>query len=332
MTLADRITQCGTPIAAEDSSGCATLLNGAAEFAGLVSKCPIRYVLSDDLTRVCTELAYSRGASNLACADLLHVPAELLWVEWCYKPWRECLDRYGFRGTPDRTPGRRGTLVRASKDGRRGVVRTFWSDTELGALASSIEGYFDFDTAPGDKPGEPNTPGGPSIKVYDNAYKPENDVLGRCFRFRFEGSWWDYYERAHLSAAELDAVRRHALGTIAIDIPVLLTFLLLLASRAGLPRNAHDLTRLNRSRLKSHRAPLLDYIEVRAPLLPEYLGYPRLEHGSTRRAPRLHHVRGHLMRSGNRVVWRVPHLRGTARAGMIRARTVTWTFDKAGRN
>jgi hypothetical protein len=212
------------------------------------------------------------------------------------------------------------------------VVRTLWSDTELGALASSIESYFDLDTAPGEEPEEPDTPGGPPIKVYDNAYKPEQDVLGRCFRFRFEESWWDYYQRAHLSAAELDAVRRHALGTIAIDIPVLLVFLLLLTSRTGLPRHAHDLTRLNRSRLRYHKAPFLDHIQVRAPLLPEYLGYPRFEPGSTRRGPRLHHVRGHLMRSGNRLVWRVPHLRGTARVGAIRVRTVTWTFDKAGRN
>jgi hypothetical protein len=86
-----------------------------------------------------------------------------------------------------------------------------------------------------------------------------------------------------LGAAELDAVRRHALGTIAIDIPVLLTFLLLLTSRISLPRHAHDLTRLNRSRLRYHKAPFLDHIEVRAPLLPEYLGYPRSEPGSTRR-------------------------------------------------
>jgi hypothetical protein len=332
MTLADRIADCRKSIAVVDRTGCATLLNGAAECAGLIRKCPIRYVLTDDLTRLCTELAYSRGARNLACADLLHVPAELLWVEWCYTPWRECLDRYGFGGTLDRAPGRRGTLVRASKDGRRGVVRTLWSDIALGTLASSIECYFDLDTASGDEPESRNTPGGPSVRVYDNAYKPEKDVLGRCFRFRFEASWWDYYARARLSAAELEAVSRHALGTIAIDIPVLLTFLLLLASRAGLPRSAPDLSRLNRSRVKSHKPPFLDHVQVRAPLLPEYLGNARSEHGSTRRGPRLHHVRGHLMRSGNRLVWRVPHLRGIARAGAIRTRTVTWTFDKAGLN
>ena len=90
MKLADCVAQCRSPLAAEDfGSGRVTLLNGAAECAALVTRSPIRYVLADDLTRLCTELAYSRGARNLACADLLHVPAQLLWVEWCNGPWRE---------------------------------------------------------------------------------------------------------------------------------------------------------------------------------------------------------------------------------------------------
>jgi len=162
-----------------------TLLNGAAECAALVTRCPIRYVLADDLTRLCTELAYSRGARNLACADLLHVPAQLLWVEWCNGPWRECLERYGFRETPERPPGRCGALIRASADGRRGVLRTLWSDgTELGALASSIESYFDLDTDEGEEPEPPDTPGGAPIRVYDSACRGD-DVLARCFRFRF---------------------------------------------------------------------------------------------------------------------------------------------------
>jgi len=27
--------------------------------------------------------------------------------------------------------------------------------------------------------------------------------------------------------------------------------------------------------------------------------------------------------------WRVPHLRGSAHAGKLKARTVTWTFDRS---
>jgi hypothetical protein len=41
-------------------------------------------------------------------------------------------------------------------------------------------------------------------------------------------------------------------------------------------------------------------------------------------------VRGHLVRRGSKLFWRVPHLRGNARAGNIRSRTVTWQFDPSG--
>ncbi len=87
--------------------------------------------------------------------------------------------------------------------------------------------------------------------------------------------------------------------------------------------------RLNRARHKSGRAPLLNHIEVRAPLLPEYAEYRDSESHGARRGPRLHHVRGHLVRRGSRLFWRVPHLRGSARSGMVKSRTVVWTLDNA---
>jgi hypothetical protein len=127
---------------------------------------------------------------------------------------------------------------------------------------------------------------------------------------------------------EKNSIARHALGTIAIDIPVLLVFFLLLAARPGLPRRPLILERLNQARIKSGRAPLLEHIEVSSPLLPEYHPSSSLESsGHHRRTPRLHHVRGHLVRRGSQLFWRVPHLRGSSRSGVIRSRTVTWNLD-----
>jgi hypothetical protein len=94
-----------------------------------------------------------------------------------------------------------------------------------------------------------------------------------------------------------------------------------------LPRHPYTFERLNRSRRKCGRVPLLDHIEVRAPVLPEYLSCSRADPHGIRRSPRLHHVRGHLVRRGSQLFWRIPHLRGSVRAGIIRTRTVTWTFD-----
>ena len=98
MKLVDRLAQCHTPLIVRDTADFTlSHLNGAAEFASRVAHCPIRYVLSDDLTQLCTALAYSKGSRTVTCADLLHVPAETVWVEWCEAPWRAELERHGFR-------------------------------------------------------------------------------------------------------------------------------------------------------------------------------------------------------------------------------------------
>ena len=331
MNLIDSVAQCHTPfVVRNDASGKVTALNNTADCAELVARCPLRYVLSDNLTRLCADMAYSKGARTLACADLLHVPAETLWVEWCNEPWKNALQQYGFPLVPAGAQwvGRRGAWVRSSRDGRRGLVRTFWSATAAEALASSVEAYFDFDTAIGEDPEPVDGKAGFAGRVFDSE-RSDDDILGRCFRFRYEQSWSEYYASAGLSSEPSFELWRQSLGTIAMDIPMLLVFFLLLATRNGLPQRAQTFECLNRRRLRSGRAPLLEHVEVRAPVLPEYRDASRGELQTSRMRPRLHHVRGHLVRRGSQIFWRVPHLRGSARLGAVHTRTVTWTFDRA---
>jgi hypothetical protein len=329
--LLDGVAQCHTPFVVRNrTSGAFTALSNTADCAEPVARCPLRYVLSDSLTQLCADLAYSKGARTVACADLLHAPAESLWVEWCNEPWRSALHQYGFPliAGGAQWVGRRGAWVRASRDGRRGLVRTFWNAVNGDVLASSTEAYFDFDTEEGGDPQPPDKQPAWVGRVYDDERSAE-DILGRCFRFRYERSWSHYYASAGLSGELSQALWRHALGTIAMDIPMLLTFFLLLATRTGLPQRAQDLEQLNRRRRHSGKIPLLDHIEVHAPLLPEYRDSRHSEPRASRMTPRLHHVRGHLVRRGSQIFWRVPHLRGSARAGAVRTRTVTWTFERA---
>src|ERR1700726_4431033 len=141
MRLADRIAQCRTPFIVENTKdGSITHLNSATAFSKDIANCATRYALSDELTRLCTALAYSKGASTLACADLLHIPAERVWVEWCEAPWLAELARYGYRtGGQSVAGGRRGALIHSSSTGRRGLIRVFWAtgETDLDVLASS---------------------------------------------------------------------------------------------------------------------------------------------------------------------------------------------------
>jgi len=308
-----------------------TRLNGACDFAGEIAACPIRFVLADDLTRLCTALAYSRGARTLDCADLLHVPGVSVWVEWFTDPWCAELEAYGVKQLSSMPSSRRrGALVRASPDGRRGVIRTFWSGPqEPDVLASSLEAYFDLETSLHAAPQPTDAESRPAFTLFDSAQESGDDLLQRCFRFRYEKSWADYYDRAQLSPLARQAILRHSLGTIAFDVPILLTFFLLLATRAGLPRRPERYERLNRGRSRAGKALLLDHVEVRAPWVAESPSAGKAGVGGGRRHPRLHHVRGHLVRRGSQLFWRVPHLRGSARSGIVRSRTVTWTFDPA---
>src|SRR6202034_1491862 len=130
MRLADQIAQCRTPFIVENTISKRQMrLMGAADFSSAVVACPTRSVLSDDLPRLCTALAYSKGARTLACADLLRVPAESVWIEWPCRPWQHELSLHAISvDAPACSPGaRRGALFRGSKDGRRGTLRTFWS-------------------------------------------------------------------------------------------------------------------------------------------------------------------------------------------------------------
>lgn len=151
--MADRIVQCRTPfIVANAKDGSVTHLNNAATFSQDIENCATRYVLSDELTRLCTALAYSKGADTLAFAELLHVPAERVWVEWTEAPWRSELARYGFSNpVGSACSGRRGVFIQSDRDGRSGLMRTFWAGGESGpeVLSSSMEACFDFDTQTG---------------------------------------------------------------------------------------------------------------------------------------------------------------------------------------
>jgi len=64
LRLFDHIAQCRLPfVVVDDLTGLKTRLSGAMELAPDIVACPIRYVMSDELVRLCADLAYSRGTS-----------------------------------------------------------------------------------------------------------------------------------------------------------------------------------------------------------------------------------------------------------------------------
>jgi hypothetical protein len=311
-------------------------VSGPSDFAQSVVQCPQRYVLADDLTRACAELAFADGDRLVGCLDLIRIPAPRLWIEWNDAVHQEVIARCGVvaRGDPDACGRRVGLLLEATPCGRAAVARTFWSAREAGedcAEVSPLEIHIHLD--------EKFEPAAETTGIFAGAYArlmdahtpSAGDLLDRV-RFRFDHKWSQYYEVAAPDANTRSTVMRNSLAAVAHDVPLLLAFFLLLNAK-GATRPVPVLrSTLNRKRLARDRAPLLDHIEVHASLPPESPARNDAndDMARARRPPRLHHVRGHLVRREDRVFWRTPHLRGNALQGVVRSRTVCLSFSQAG--
>src|SRR5277367_896178 len=84
MRLLDRVARCHAPLrlALDGVSAVPFEVTGPSHYAPRIADCPLRYVLDDDLTRACAELAFADGARLAGCLDLLRVPARQMWIEW----------------------------------------------------------------------------------------------------------------------------------------------------------------------------------------------------------------------------------------------------------
>lgn len=324
MRLLDLVAQSNAPFVVRQNCGKLWRLIGAADFAPEVARCPLRYVLSDELVRLCVQLAYSQSAQLCDCLDLLHFPAERLWIEWNEQARGEQLAQVLPRcvRAGDRQLLRGGMLLSADAGGRAASLRTFWlSGAQPGeAVLSAVETLIDLDGAPSAAAPAALFEGG-AVQVGD----PEDahiDALLACARFRLDPAWKLYYDATAHSLPMRAQVLARSL-TVAFDVPVLLALLLMMSMRAGLPQTPVCCARLNLKRARLGRPALLEHIEVSCPVF-ELQARGRVSDPGTalRLAPRLHHVRGHLVRRHNTVFWRRPHMRGHARLGFVTSRTV----------
>lgn len=319
MRLLDLIAQGHSiPIRLDDGR----VLPTADRFKNDVRDCPLRYVLSDQLVHCATQLAYAEGDRLSACLDLIHIPSQSVWVEWADTPRRDALKEIPTLEVKCREGAQRGgALVTAAPDCRCGHIRTFWSTPDDLAFLSPVVTYFSLDQPPAEQHQKDFSPwrGDAFLRLEE---EPAIDELLAHLRFHFDDEWAIYYrERCHTVDLR-DSVLRTNLGCVAFDTPMLLAFFLLLGAHNLLPHQEVRHERINRVRQHSGKPPLLEHIEVSAPLDTALPSGSVSDGESSRLRPRLHHVRGHIVRRGATVFWRSPHLRGSARLGRVRSRTV----------
>jgi hypothetical protein len=339
MRLLDQIAQYSTPLrVADDDCGVeghinpASILPGPADFSPRVAACPLRYVLSDDLVEVCTELALAEGDRLSACLDLIHLPGRDLWVEWSDVARDRALARLpssdaGPNMGPEHGANRAGALVSSSPCGRRGLMRTFWSDSNGVLTLAPMETHLDLDRGWPELPAHASVFAGGLVRV-TVADDPAVADLFDTMRFRFDDGWSAYYRRHPLNDEQRHGILCSSLAAVARDMPMIMAFSLLLGARSALATHPVERSRLNRHRSARDKPPLLDHLQVSCPLMAQAPDHPdAAPSGCFRRAARLHHVRGHLVRRGCRVFWRIAHVRGRASFGRVRSRTVTLAFD-----
>ena len=315
--------------------GAVLTLTGASTFAQAISRCPLRYVLSDLVTQNCASLAYSDGMTLAQCFDLLRLPAEKFWIEWRDLPRQQELERcFESMRRQDPVPAglQAGAWVQGNASGRSGTLRTFWVSAETAGdpQVSPLITYFDFD-APQPQPRSMDAlfdgeaialDVADELAVSLSAAEAGMSTLLAFMRFRLDRTWLDYYQRYARSTQARREVLLRNLSTVATDLPVVIAFAMLLNARGGVDLRQSDLARLNRARSRHGKPPLLDHIEVAMRLNAADSAPQHDALWSGRRTPRFHHVRGHLVRRADQVFWRSPHWRGELRLGQIRSRTV----------
>ena len=304
----------------------------AHHFADAVRSCPLRLVLADDLVQCTTQLAYAEGERLSGCLDLVHVPSQQLWLEWLEATRQSTLRQIpasascsGVRCADESNVRRTGALIVADPAGRAGTIRTFWSTHDEQVYCAALVTEFDLDHVLRPALDIDAVFSGAGFGVV-MAPEPALDELLSHVCFRLDPAWTNYYRAAELTQSEQLLVLREVLGRMAFDTPMMLALFLLFAAKDGLQRRAADLERLNRARAHSGKHALLEHIEVRARLAADYPSRSPMADANRRRGPRLHHVRGHLARRGDKVFWRLPHLRGSAQRGLVRSRTVQLSF------
>jgi hypothetical protein len=283
-------------------------------------------VLSDELVRLCAELAYADGDQVGGCLDLMHIPAAQLWIEWDEAVLRAHVSQLLDIGAGADDHRRGGALIIAQARSRSATMRMFWNTRAepQQVFVGAVEAILDLDQPVSTGTWE-DVFSGSLVSVRDPQSSSVDKVLTHA-GFRLDPAWRRYYASTVTSPAMRSQVVRGCLSGIAFDIPIVTALLLLLALRVELPRKTISVERINRKRALRKKLRLLEHIELSCPLFPQPPSANSLHQELWRRSARFHHVRGHLVRRQDTIFWRRPHWRGHIGLGSVRSRTVDLTL------
>lgn len=289
------------------------LFPGAAAYADRLTGCVTRYVLSEDVQQACCQLAEGAGDLLLPENPRLRAAMPDMWIEWA-EPAAD--DGTAAARVPARVPARAGVLVDASPDGRKGELRLFWAGSgtgvDVGVDVAQVAIRFDFDQPVElfGKPGQSSAGASAAAGFPFHSLPAQFAALRRHLAIVIDDRWADYFRASALGRAGLPDAARQCGDGLWRDVIRVLAFFVLMSSRVPLAQYPVQRGRLNLRRAKAGKPALLDHVELRfGDMLPFAVAGGA---AAIRRHPRMHVVRGHLVRRRGGIFWRTAHIRGGA--------------------
>ncbi|MBA3070101.1 MAG: hypothetical protein FP825_16655 [Hyphomonas sp.] len=298
MYLMDCIAQAPKRVDLHDAlTGRILHLPGAGTCRDDIVNTPVRYVMDDAITALCADMVRNRQDFLSGALDILRAPFPEFWVEWNETVRARLLaDQPSTSLTP--ACSRAGILVKMDASERSGSLRVFWSKDGQSSDINPAILEFDLDAAQSPQAGW--------------ALKAPNDSLQGLFdtvSVRLDPEWDAYYRTRSSSPVHLRNLLAEAIGPAAFDFPFMLAFVLLIMAQVReIPRT--DLSALNRRRIQSGRPELLEHVALTHTMFAPATECSPGASIFDRAGPRLHLVRGHLVRRGDKVFWRTSHFRG----------------------
>jgi len=325
MRLIDQVGEEQAFVVENERIGASVRVRTAADFRLKLQATPHRFILDRSATEFCTEFSVLEAGMLGQSLDILRFPARRFWIEWMERPRVDTLAslRPGLfpRRTEVASHTRAGALIDINADDRSGRA---WLFTGGGSSADLCPLFLEFDTH-GPVQVDPSA----RLNQFKFASKefPELDLINQYCTINVEPSWHAYCRAATVSDDQFNWEIIGAASKILFDWPMIAAFSLLYPLPKPFAKRGSDLARLNLAREQRGQSSLLEHVEVTASLgaraKPDRLGVGAAFGSSL--GKRLHHVRGHLVRRGDRVFWRSPHLRGKSELGVVSTRTVRVT-------
>ncbi len=296
MRLLDQLIRSAPTVAVADAEGKLHRLTGVGAKRHSLETCSLRYVLDKSASSECFNLLHSAPEFLDSTNHFLRMPAQSFWIEWFSEV--EWLDA---RQDADISDLRLGALVECGQSCRNGQVTAYWRNRQGAADLVVVTTEFDLDAELSAPSNFPSIPFGPGCGHLHS--------LMRHMAIRMDTSWGNYLRAARGDFFREDLARLKQ--ATALYFPFILAFSALLTKSDALAKRPSDLGRINRARVRRGRLPLLDHIEVTLKIGPSADAHGTGSNGGGRVSPRLHFVRGHVVRRSGKIFWRSPHLRGS---------------------